>query len=216
MKELNVIVTDDHSIFREAVINLVKNFPGVAGVSGVGNGKELLDKLKTEHADIVILDLQMPVMTGLEAIDYLKRDYPETKIIVLSMSANDFHVKTMLDKDADAYLLKNVGAKEIELCFSVLMSGKKYYSAEILEKIKTVSRHKGLTSLKDGDLSERETEILKLICEQKSISEIAELLSIEAVTVRFHRANLLKKTGVNNDVGLLFFAVSNNLYSIYS
>jgi DNA-binding NarL/FixJ family response regulator len=212
--KIDVLITDDHRLFREGMKLILDGMPGINNIHEAENGRECVEYFrKGLKVDIVFMDLEMPEMNGIEATRELMLSYPETKIIALSMYADEDYYTKMIEVGAKGFILKNSDIKEVEEAIHHVASGNNYFSQEILAGfIKNMSRKK--EPVKDGKLSEREGEVLYLICIGYSNQEIANTLHISKRTVDKHRENLLLKTNSKNTPGLVIYAIKNGIIEI--
>lgn len=208
-KKITVYIADDHTLFRKAMVKLLGSFENVCLVKDAENGKELLSLVKNEIPDVVIIDLQMPVLDGVETCELLTKKYPTVKIIVLTVYNNERYILHMIEIGAHAFLLKSTKPEELERAIYAVVE-KDFYHNELVASIlrKSVRDHKTFERpiFKRVELSEREREILSLICNELTIREIGLKLSLSENTVRNHRVNIMDKVGVKNTVGLVKFA----------
>jgi two-component system response regulator DegU len=208
MKKLNVYIADDHTLFRKAMVNLLHTFEPVESVKDAENGKALLALMKYEVPDVAIIDLQMPVMDGAETCQVIVDKYPKVKIIVLTMHDSERYILHMMEMGVHAFLLKNTEPDELlEAILSVVE--KDFYHNDLVATVlrKNVKEKKfGQKPSFSSDLSDREKEIVMLVCQELTIKEIGQKLSISENTVRNHRVNIMEKVGVNNMVGLVKYA----------
>ncbi len=210
MKQLyNVYIADDHTLFRKAMVNLIRTFEKVKEVKDAENGKELLNLIKQEAPDVAIIDLQMPVMDGTEASEQIIQKYPDVKIIILTMHDSDKYILHMMEMGVHAFLLKNTEPEELERAIYSVVEKDFYHNdlvAAVLRKnVKEKKAGKRPTFLQT-ELSDREQEVLSLICSELTMKEISQKLFLSENTVRNHRVNIMEKVGVNNIVGLIKFA----------
>lgn len=215
-RELKVYIADDHTLIRKAMVNLLLSFKGIGTVRDVENGKELINLVRKEVPDVCIIDLQMPVVDGVEACEYLIPRYPDMKIIVLTQHESERYILYMIEAGVHAFLLKNEDPKELEKAIYGVMENDFYHNdlvASILRKNVKLKRNPQKPLLKSGILSDREREVLKLICEELTIREISARLSLSENTVRNHRVNIMEKVGVRNTVGLVRFAYAAGIIS---
>lgn len=212
-EKLKVYIADDHTIFRKAMVSLLQSFPRIGTVKDAENGRELLNLVKEEAPDIVLLDLQMPIMDGSETCENLYNKYPDVRVIVLSMHDSERYIQHMMDLGARAFLFKNVEPDELEQAiYSV--ADKDFYHNELIASILRKSlREKHNLKKPDfkQELTEREREILLLICQEYSTKEISSRLSLSDRTVENHRAKIMEKTGVKNIVGIVRYAYEQGL-----
>lgn len=208
-----IAVADDQYLFRQGLISLLKEYDKLDIIIEASNGKELLEKMKVQQPHVVLLDLEMPLMDGIETTISIKTKYPNVKIIILTMHTDDEFIIHLLEKGASGFLPKD---KDIEIVvdaiYSVLEKG--YYFDEHISKAMV----KGLGKTKKTNpsftaqyLSEKEIVIINLICKEYTNKEIADKLSISQRTVETHRSTILLKTGAKNTAGIVMYAVKNNL-----
>jgi len=179
-------------------------------IAEANNGVELLDILKLKEADVVLMDVNMPVMNGIDATKKVKKQYPETKVLAFSQYDEKRFVKQMLKTGADGYLLKNSAASEITDAIKMVHDGCLFLSVElpnIFESSKTTKR----SNYFFPDLSNRELDVVKQIYLERSSTEIAKHLGIGKSTVESHRANIFLKVGVKNTAGLVKWAIENDI-----
>lgn len=209
MKQLRVYIADDHTLFRKAMVNLLRTFDRISEVKDADNGKELLSLIKEEQPDVAIIDLQMPVMDGTEASSLILQKYPDVKIIILTMHDSDKFIIHMMDLGAHAFLLKNTDPDELELAIYAVADKDFYHNelvASVLRKNVKDRSAESRPNFKQAELTDREKEILSLICQELTMKEISQRLFLSENTVRNHRVNIMEKIGVNNIVGLVKYA----------
>lgn len=209
MKQLKVYIADDHTLFRKAMVNLLRSFERVVDVKDAENGKELLTLIKYEVPDVVIVDLQMPVMDGAETSNQIIQKYPDLKIIILTMHDSNKFILHMMELGVHAFLLKNTEPDELEKAIYAVADKDFYHNelvASVLRKNVKDKRPGQRPIFQQAELTEREKEILLLICQELTMKEIGQRLFLSENTVRNHRVNIMEKVGVNNIVGLVKFA----------
>ncbi len=209
MKKFKVYIADDHTLFRKAMVNLLRTFDRVSEVKDAENGKELLGLIKTDRPDVAIVDLQMPIMDGAETCENIISRYPDIKIIILTMHDSEKFILHMMETGVHAFLLKNTEPEELEKAiYSV--AEKDFYHNDLVASVlrKNVKEKKAgqRPMFRQTELTEREKEILILTCQELTIREIGQRLSLSENTVRNHRVNIMEKIGVNNTVGLVKYA----------
>lgn len=208
-----IILVDDHKMFRESLKKLLVN-EGIANVIGeAGNGQELLDLLQVKIPDIVLLDISMPGMNGIEATTKAMELYPDLKIITLSSFGNEQYYYTMIEAGVKGFVLKNSGITELQQALEEVANGGSWFSNELLRKV-IVSIGKNSSKSSQLDLSARELEVLKLICEGFTNEQIANQLNLSADTIKYHRSNIFSKTEVTNAAALVMFAIRNKLIEV--
>lgn len=214
--KINIVVTDDHKLFRKGMCALLSDFEFIDAIYEAGNGIELLKLVNQldEVPDVVLLDINMPEMDGVEATKRLKKEFPEIRIVILSMEDDSQLVSMMVDEGVNGYLLKNADPDELELAIKMVVKNDFYFSSAlsgaILKNIKTNHAHH--QSIENSHLNDREIEILKLICQELTAAEIGNKLSLSVRTIEGYKRKLLEKTGTKNMAGLVIFSVKNGLY----
>jgi two-component system response regulator NreC len=212
---IRIAIADDHEIFRNGFKLLLKDQPEMQLLGDAENGIELLKLCKTEFLDIVFVDIQMPKMNGIEFCKQLRLSKLKTKIIALSMFNDDDLIVSMLGAGASGYLLKNTNRQELLRAAVAVHEGGSYYCNSIEKKLTyLISNNRYHPHRKNSaiDLTEREIEVLILICKQFSNKEIANKLRIGIRTVESYREILNNKTYAKNSAGLVVYAVKNRLY----
>lgn len=209
MKQLKVYIADDHTLFRKAMVNLLRSFERITDVKDAENGKELLTLVKYEIPDVAIVDLQMPVMDGTETSTIILQKYPDVKVIILTMHDSNNFILHMMDLGVHAFLLKNTEPDELEKAIYAV-ADKDFYHNDLVAAVlrKNVNERKvgQRPTFQHAELTEREKEILLLICQELTMKEIGQRLFLSENTVRNHRVNIMEKVGVNNIVGLVKYA----------
>ncbi|SHL59551.1 response regulator [Hymenobacter psychrotolerans] len=212
---IRVLLTDDHPIIRDGIRSLVQTEPSLTIVGEAGDGQALLNLLPTTPADVVVLDLNMPGLSGFDTIPLLRQQYPDLNILVLSMLDNEQYVAQTLRSGALGYALKNTTRAELIYAITTVARGQPYLSTTIaLELLRKL--HQPSDALADPlrpalTLSKRELEVLRLIAEGLTSAEIADRLFTSKRTIETHRQNIIEKTQAKNTAALIRFAVSNGL-----
>lgn len=217
MEKINVVITDDHNLFRKGIYSIIEDFDFVNEIYEASNGAELLDLLNklTPCPDVVLLDIKMPVMDGIEASVKLKEHFPEVKILVLTMEDDEQIILHLISLGVNGYLLKNADPGELELALLQIEKNEFYFPPDISELLLRNMQHRKKTEENPiPELSAREREVLELICQENTTQEIADFLSISKRTVEGHRQNLLVKTGAKNTAGLVVFALKNKIINV--
>lgn len=217
--KLRIMLVEDHHIFRKGLNLLLKEMPEVEVCAEANNGKEFLELLDKEVPDVVFMDVQMPVMNGIDATREALQRHPDLKIIAISMFGDEEYLVSMLEAGVKGFLLKTVEENELKKALTLIADNKNYFSDELIPTLTSSiirSRSKDdpqISELRE-DLTKREIEILDLICKGFTIKEISEKLFISQRTVDGHKANLFRKTGVDSSVKLVTFAIKNNLFKV--
>jgi DNA-binding NarL/FixJ family response regulator len=217
IKKYRVFLVDDHGLFRESLKFVLLNLGNVDVIGEASDGREFLHQLRTHEPDLVLMDISMPNMNGIEATKEALLLYPDMRIIGLSMFSDKPYYQSMLQAGAKGFVLKESGSEELSKAMEAVMQGDVYFSKEIISSmIANISTRKldERSPDSDVDLSGREMEVLRLICTGTSSLEIADQLSISQRTVEGHRSNILHKTKVKNSVHLLLYALDKKLIEV--
>lgn len=207
-KRIKVFLVDDHDMFRDGVKLLLSSNDQCEVVAEARNGKEFLDKIEGVNPDVVLMDIAMPEMDGIEATRTAHEKYPKLKILALTMFGDEKYYYQMIQTGVKGFVLKSAGISELLKAITEVARGDNYFSNELLYKlVQNVSKNNE-TSEK---LSAREVEVLELIAAGLSNDEIADKLNISLATVKSHRSNLLSKTGSNNTASLIMYSLKNKI-----
>jgi len=214
MENLRIVLAEDHTILREGLRALLSADPAFEIIGEAPDGREAVRCVEKLEPDLLLMDLSMPRMSGMDAIREIKKRYPEIKIIALTVHKTEEYLLTTLQAGADGYVLKDATHEELVLAIKNVMGGKSYLSPGVSEKViegylEGKESNRSLSSWET--LSQREREVLKLIAEGYKNKEIAEDLCISLKTVEKHRANLMKKLDLHNAAALTVYAVQKGL-----
>lgn len=209
-----VILVDDHKLFRKGLRMLIDTLARFEVVSEASNGIEFLDLIEKGLPDIVMLDIAMPEMDGIEAARLALLKYPDLKIITLSMFGEQDYYFKMVDAGVKGFLLKNSDFTEVRMALETVMEGGNYFSRELLMNLVNSLKNSPEELAQDSPLSDREKEIILLICKGMSTQEIADSLCLSKRTVDSHRANILLKTGCRNTASLVVYAIKEKLVEL--
>lgn len=214
MSKISVYIADDHTFVRKGMIRLLNTFHRIGEIKEAANGKELIELLHDRAPDVVILDLEMPLMNGFDTSKYILEHHPNVKILILTMHTEEVFILNLMELGVHGFLNKNSEPEEVELALHSVFD-KDFYRNEIVNQAlrKGVKRAPHVTTSK---LSPRELEILFLICQELTPPEISVRLQISEKTFFNHRANILSKTGVRGNVGLVKYAYQHNLLELAS
>jgi DNA-binding NarL/FixJ family response regulator len=211
MEIAKVIIVDDHVIFRKGLYTILNEIDFVKVVGEASNGNELLELLKKQPADVILMDIKMPVMDGIETTKKVAAKYPEIKVIALTMFEEISYFNKMIEAGASGFLLKKTTSEELERAINLVLEDESYFSEEFMSSVNIHLKPKQ----KDSTiiLTDREQEVLELICKGYSNVEIANFLGVSSRTVDGFRARLFEKTGAKNAPNLVMFAIKNGLVS---
>lgn len=216
MSSIKILLVDDHKLIRDGIKAHFVDDSRFQIVGEASNGQMALDMLKETQTDIVLMDINMDVMDGIECTAKLMELYPSTKVLALTMLSENQHIKEMVKAGAVGYLLKNSNEEEIKQGIFSVREGLPHYSPEVMQTVMKSLAAPLTKKIKSKfepniPLTEREKEVLVLIIKEFSNQEIAAQLYISKRTVDAHKRNLLEKTGAKNVAGLVIFALNNNI-----
>lgn len=219
MESIRVLIADDHALVRAGIEALLKSLAGIRVVAKAGDGHEALRLIREVRPDIVLMDIRMPGLNGLEATERARRAFPEVRIIILSMHSNEEYVVQALRVGAAGYLLKDSGPEELELAVTTVAGGNTYLCQAVSGKLTAayVARISGKTVQRGTEaglfvkLTSRQREILQLIAEGSSTKNIATKLTISIKTVETHRTHLMKRLQIHDIAGLVRYAIQTGL-----
>jgi DNA-binding NarL/FixJ family response regulator len=217
MQTVRVLLVDDHDLVRTGVRLVLQRLEGVEVVGEAGDGREAVRLVETLKPDLVLMDIMMPSLNGLEALKHIGQKSPGTRVVVLSMNSSEEYVQQSLASGACGYLVKNIAPAELDTAIRAVMRGETYISPE-------VARHPDLAALRRGGgasldqssydrLTPRQREVLQLIAEGHSTKEIARKLDISVKTVEMHRAQLMTSLDIHDVAGLVRYAIRRGIVS---
>lgn len=207
-----VLLADDHRLFREGLRGLLSVQSGVEVVGVAADGAELVSLTESVEYDVALIDIEMPVMNGLEAAEKILTAHPEARLVALTMHNDEAYYYRMVELGVKGFLLKNSDIDEVVSAVHEVCEGGSYFSQELLDSL--VSNLKESQVEAEPLLSEREMEVLPLICQGLSNQEIADKLFISKRTVDNHRANIIEKSGCKNTAGMVVWAIKNGLVEL--
>ncbi|MFZ9660846.1 MAG: response regulator [Chitinophagaceae bacterium] len=217
MSQIKVAIADDHKIFRKGVILSLRPYANIKFVLEAENGDELIKGIPEAEPDIILMDLRMPQKDGIEATKIISKEYPNIKILVLTMYEDERFVSHLMENGANGYLLKSADPAEIKKAIVEAMA-KGYYLNNFVNRVlmkKSHAKTKTTPNLQSEIvLNEREKEVIHLLCMEYTAQEIANKLTISPRTVEAIKDRLMERFGTKNTAGLVFFAVKNNLIDL--
>jgi DNA-binding NarL/FixJ family response regulator len=208
---IRVLLADDHRIITDGLMGLLATVPDIECIGTAENGAEAIHAVEHLAVDVVLMDIDMPVLDGLAATERIKTKWPHVKVIILSMHDEAAMVQRMMELGADGYLVKNCGRDELLLAIRDVCAGRKHFGSALMESLLTQRTENAAQSGLLKDLSERETEVLAALAEGLTNKEIGERLFISPRTVDTHRTNLMKKLDTHNIAGLVRIAIKAGL-----
>ncbi len=208
-----IILADDHQLFIEGVRSVLEEIPGVEIVATANDGAELMDRVSSLSPDLVILDLNMPRLDGLKCLQTIKRDLPNTKVMVLTNYSQPELIQEVRQLKADGFVVKNSAAAELRVTVERILDGEQIFAEEQSPGILDESSYFFDAFLKKFKLTRREVDIIRLVCKEYSSKQIAAELHLSEFTVNTHRKNIQRKLNVKNVAGLVSFAREHHLVS---
>lgn len=214
--DIRIAIADDHKLFREGLKMIIETGEHLNLIGEAENGQQLLDAVQAmpEKPQVILLDLKMPVKDGIETLKVLKAEYPEIRVLILTMIDQDDYILHLLDLGANGYLLKNSSSDEVQTAIKTVVEKDFYFNEHVSKIMLNGLRKKRKTpQALDGspDITEREKEVLDLLCKEQTTSEIAERLFVSVRTVETHRKHLMEKLGAKNTAGIIYRAVKEGL-----
>ena len=217
-KSTRILLADDHTLVRAGIRALLEKLPGLEVAGEASDGREVIDLIKTHQPDVVLMDISMPGLNGLQALARITRDFPQVRVIILSMHPNDEYVLQALKSGASGYLLKRAATAELPAALKSVVGGEIYLSREInsqfLKKFPLQQIARSSSPLEQ--LTSRQREILQLLAEGQTTKAIASILKVSDKTVEFHRAKLMAALRIFDIPGLVRFAMRTGLISAES
>lgn len=215
MSKTRVVITDDHEIFRNGLKLLLNNISDLEVVYEASNGKEFVDYIRNNPADLVFMDIKMPEMNGIEATKKAMEIKPGLKIIALTMFGESEYFDGMNRAGAMGFLLKKSDKEELEKAIDIVLNGETYLAPDLITDLRNSQKTTpNLPASTNVRLTRREKEVLHYICQGYSNHEIADILYVSKRTIDGHRNNLIQKTHSKNSISLVIFAIKNNLVQI--
>ncbi len=208
LSRIQILLVDDHALVRAGIRKLLESLPGIEVVGETGDGRTAIELVETKHPDIVIMDIAMPVLNGLEAVARLSQDFPNVRVIILSMHTTEEYVLKALRSGAKGYLVKDAAMNELEVAVRAVANGRTYLSPSISNYVidgYVHSTEEEFPQLKT--LTSRQREILQLIAEGYTTKEIANMLKVSTKTVESHRSRLMERAQVHDIAGLVRYAI---------
>ena len=207
---IRLVLADDHQLFLDGLQSLLSSSPEIEILGSALNGQQAIDLVSKLHPDLILLDVNMPEMDGIETTTYIKAHFPEVKVLILTMFNTPDFIGNLVACGADGYILKNTGQEELLNSINKVKNGEPYFGAAVTSTIMSSFR-KSNAAEPEAHLTKREVDVLNLITQECTTQEIADKLFISNHTVETHRKNLLSKLNVRNTAGLVKYAIGKNL-----
>lgn len=212
---IRLMLADDHELIREGIKNLLEFDGSIEVVCQAADGIECLDVLEKNKVDILLLDINMPNMNGIDVLPQIKKLYPNMKVLILTVHSEVEYLVKAIDTGADGYVLKDSGSTELKDAINKVLSGDQYIQSNLIPAMNSRLINRDIDKEKIDQLTKREIEILKQIAGGRFNKEIADSLNITERTVKNHISNLFKKIDVNDRTQAAVFAIRNNLVNLY-
>ena len=216
MKKIRVVVADDHTILRQGIKALLDNQEEIEVVGEAKDGREAIKAIEELSPDVILMDIAMPGLNGLEATRRIKKKFPMTKVVVLTMHTNEEYIFQILNAGADGYLVKETAFQDLISAINSVHRGEAFMSPSISKKVMTdyIQRAQGEEKVGFDTLTTREREILQLVAEGNSNKKIAEVLFISPKTVETHRAHIMDKLNIHDRAGLIKYAIRKGMINL--
>ncbi len=216
MNKLRILIADDHEIVRRGLVSLIKTQPAWEVVAEADNGRQAVELAKQLQPSIVILDIGMPTLNGLEATRQILRENPQARVLILTITDTDEAVRAVLDAGARGFLLKSDAARDLLSAIEALQYNKTFFTARVAEMVLSGYRGTQGTTRKSlvPNLTPREREVVQLLAEGRSTKEVASHLDLSVKTAETHRSNIMRKLGLHSISELVLYAVRNNIIQV--
>jgi DNA-binding NarL/FixJ family response regulator len=214
---IRIILADDHQIMRDGLAAIMKKSPFISLLAEASNGRELVDLVTALKPDVVLTDISMPKMNGIEATKFITKNFPDIGVLALSVFDDENHIIDMIKAGAKGYLLKNSSKDELLEAIRTVYRNENYYYNAISKKLINYISNNSVTGTNTDPrivFSDKEIEIIKLICQQYTSKEIAARLNVSYRSVEGYKERIQKKIEARNMIGIVIYAIRNNIYSI--
>lgn len=211
LNKINIYLADDHTLFRKGLIRLLRTFKNIGEIKEAVNGKELTKLVMQGEPDVVLVDLHMPLMGGEEVCRWMESKYPQVKVIMLTMEDSEEYIQHLISLGAHAYISKGAQPEEVEQAINSVIEHDFYHNTLVTQALRNFTRQVSKTRKDTPQFTDREVAIIKLICEEFTMKQIAKRLDISDKTVQNHRATIMDKMNVKNTAGLVKFAFMKGL-----
>lgn len=211
---VNIIIVDDHEIFRNGLKMVLSKLKYAHVIAEASDGIEFIDIIRRTPTDIVLMDIEMPNMNGIDATKLALKEFPNLKIIALTMFNDDDYIQSMMDAGVKGFLIKNINKDTLDRAIRAVSDGGNYFSEELFKFFTKQVKKEDPQVKEELNFTKREKEILQLLVEGLSNKEIADILFVSERTIVGHKTNLLSKTGCKNTISLLSYAIKNKLVII--
>jgi two-component system invasion response regulator UvrY len=206
---IKILIADDHTLFRKGLKHILSEYPGLVVTDEASNGQEVLNKIWHNDYDMVLLDITMPGMTGLDALKQLKNDKPKLPVLVLSMHPEEQYAVRVIRAGASGYLRKESAPDELITAIQKIAGGRKYITSSLAERL--ADDMETTTENPHDTLSDREFEVFRMIAAGKAIKQIAEALFLNARTISTYRSRILEKMQMKTNAELIHYAIKHHI-----
>ncbi len=210
-KPIRIVLADDHQMFLDGLVTMLQRNRKIEILGTAQSGKGLLQLLEEVQPHVVVTDLQMEDMSGLEATKIIRSRYPKIKVLALTMHNEAGFVRKLMEFGVSGYILKNAGKQELTGAIEKIAAGGTYFSDAVMQTMMESLKNPSTKTNKNFPLTKRERQIISLICQENTTNEIARELNLSPLTIETHRKNIFLKLKVKNIAGLVRFAIRNNL-----
>lgn len=211
MASIRVVIADDHPLLRAGIRSLLSGLPGIETVAEAADGRRALDLVETHRPDVLLVDIAMPGLGGLEVVALVARDHPGTKVVILSMHQDEEYVRRGIMAGAVGYLLKGSDTEELGLAIRAVARGETYLSPAVSKHLVADYRRQATAGPGPAGLTRRQQEVLRLIAEGHGTKSIARRLGISVKTVETHRSQLMERLDIHEVAGLVRYAIRTGL-----
>ena len=212
---VSIIIADDHEILREGICSTIQKYPDIIIVAEAANGKELVALTDKHQPDVIITDIEMPLMDGIEATAIISEKYPKIGIIALSMYDDDKLILDMLNAGARGYLLKNAPKEEIIEAIHTMEKEDAYFCRDIVNKMARLLKENRISKKQQKvTFSDKELRVINLICRQFQTKEISAMLNLSPRTIEGYRESILQKIGAPGSIGIVIYAIANQIFDV--
>lgn len=213
MKTYSIVIVENHILLSQAIATLINTFDDFKVLYTCVNGKELLTRLDNEWSkpDIILMDVNMPVLNGIETTKLLKINYPDINVVALSVEESESTVKSMLKAGACGYLLKDIETETLEHALTAVINDGYYYTRNVSAIVSKLLQHN--SNQTDLELKDRELEFIKHVCSELTYKEIADKMYLSPKTIDGYRSHLFHKLNAKNKVGLVLYAIKNKIFT---
>lgn len=214
LSKLNILVVDDHPMFRKGIIKLISSIPNISAIKEAENGQEAIEKCRLHKFDFIFLDINMPILNGVEVAKTIKKELPFIKIVVITMLDSKYQIIEMLRLGVNGFILKSTDENELLKAITLILDGNQYLTPEVKEKWVDYLLNQSIvySNAIKPKLSIREMEIMRLLADQLTTIEIANKLCLAESTINNHKKHIMLKINTETSLGIVMYAIRNGIY----